>query len=77
MLPQNHASRDSYKIRRIVVWDFRGGDVFLDSPTGRTAPLMAKYGKEQRYRAVDLYIKYERNAAGAIRELGYPSRGSL
>lgn len=49
----------------------------MDSPTGRTAPPMAKYGKEQRYRAVDLYIKYERNAAGAIRELGYPSRGSL
>lgn len=50
----------------------------MDSPTGRTAPpLMAKYGKEQRDRAVDLYIKYERNAAGAIRELGYPSRGSL
>lgn len=38
---------------------------------------MAEYGKEQRDRAVDLYIKYECNAANAIRELGYPSRGSL
>ena len=38
---------------------------------------MAKYSKEQRDRAVDLYIKYERNAADAIRELGYPSRGPL
>lgn len=26
-------------------------------------PLMAKYNKEQRDRAVDLYIKYERCAA--------------
>ena len=38
---------------------------------------MAKYSKEQRDRAVDLYIKYERCAADVIRELGYPSRGSL
>lgn len=38
---------------------------------------MAKYSKEQRDRAVDLYIKYERCAADTIRELGYPSRGAL
>ncbi|WP_373148090.1 integrase [Bifidobacterium breve] len=38
---------------------------------------MAKHSKEQRDRAVDLYIKYERNAADAIRELGYPSGSSL
>lgn len=38
---------------------------------------MARYSKEQRDRAVDLYIKCERNAADAIREPGYPSRGSL
>ncbi|MGR4801875.1 IS3 family transposase [Bifidobacterium adolescentis] len=38
---------------------------------------MAKYSREQRDRAVDLYIKYERCAADVIRELGYPSRGSL
>lgn len=63
-------------MRRIVVWDF---EVVTFSWTPRLGeqPPMAKYGKEQRYRAVDLYIKYERNAAGAIRELGYPSRGSL
>ena len=38
---------------------------------------MAKYSREQRDRAVDLYIKYERCAADVIRELGYPSKGSL
>ena len=38
---------------------------------------MAKCSKEQRDRAVDLYIKYERCAADVIRELGYPSRGML
>ena len=38
---------------------------------------MTKYSKEQRDRAVDLYIKYERCAADTIRELGYPSRGAL
>lgn len=34
---------------------------------------MAKYSKEQRDRAVDLYIRYERCAADVIHELGYPS----
>lgn len=38
---------------------------------------MAKYSKEQRDRAVDLYIRYERCAADVIRELGYPSSGRL
>ncbi|WP_258900478.1 IS3 family transposase [Bifidobacterium breve] len=38
---------------------------------------MAKYSREQRDRAVDLYIKYERCAADVIRELGYPSKGAL
>ena len=38
---------------------------------------MAKCSKEQRDRAVDLYIRYERCAANVIRVLGYPSRGSL
>ena len=38
---------------------------------------MAKYSKEQRDRAVDLYVRYERCAADVIRELGYPSRGML
>ncbi|VUX35294.1 Uncharacterised protein [Bifidobacterium longum subsp. infantis] len=38
---------------------------------------MAKYSKEQRDRAVDLYVRYERCAADVIRELGYPSRGAL
>ena len=38
---------------------------------------MAKYSREQRGRAVDLYIKYERCAADVIRELGYPSKVTL
>ena len=44
---------------------------------GGAPPLMAKYSKEQRDRAVDLYIRYERCAADVIHELGYPSRGML
>ena len=31
---------------------------------------MARYGREQRGRAVDLYVRYERCAADVIRELG-------
>ena len=38
---------------------------------------MVKCSREQRDRAVDLYVKYERCAADVIRELGYPSRGML
>ena len=38
---------------------------------------MAKCSREQRDRAVDLYVRYERCAADVIRELGYPSRGML
>ena len=38
---------------------------------------MAKYSKERRDRAVDLYVRYERCAADVIHELGYPSRGML
>ena len=38
---------------------------------------MARYSREQRDRAVDLYVRYERCAADVIRELGYPSRGAL
>lgn len=38
---------------------------------------MAKCSREQRDRAVDLYVRYERYAADVIRELGYPSRGML
>lgn len=38
---------------------------------------MAKCSREQRDRAVDLYIKYERCAADVIHELGYPSKGAL
>ena len=30
---------------------------------------MARYGREQRGRAVDLYVRYERCAADVIREL--------
>lgn len=35
---------------------------------------MAKYSKEQRRCAVELYVQYECCAADVIRELGYPSR---
>ena len=38
---------------------------------------MARYSKEQRDRAVGLYIRYERCAADVIRELGYPGSGML
>ena len=38
---------------------------------------MAKCSREQRDRAVDLYVRYERCAADVIHELGYPSRGML
>ena len=35
------------------------------------------YSYEDRVKAVELYIKYERSAADTIRELGYPSRKML
>lgn len=38
---------------------------------------MAKYTREQRQRAVELYVKYEGCAADVIREPGYPSREAL
>lgn len=38
---------------------------------------MARYSKEQRRRAVELYVRYECCAADVIRELGYPSREAL
>lgn len=38
---------------------------------------MARYSREQRDRAVDLYVRYERCAADVMHELGYPSRGML
>ena len=50
---------------------------FFGLPDREENPLMAKYSKEQRDRAVDLYIKYEHSAADVIHELGYPSKGAL
>lgn len=35
------------------------------------------YSHEERTRAIELYIKYGKSAADAIRELGYPSRDTL
>ena len=35
------------------------------------------YSYEDRVRAVQLYIKYDRSIADTIRELGYPSRSVL
>ena len=36
---------------------------------------MARYSREQRRRAAELYERYEHSAADVIRELGYPSKG--
>ena len=38
---------------------------------------MARYSREQRRRAVELYERYEHSAADVIRELGYPSKEAL
>ena len=38
---------------------------------------MARYSREQRRCAVELYERYEHSAADVIRELGYPSKGAL
>ncbi len=35
------------------------------------------FSKEERLRAVKLYIKYDLKISPVIRELGYPSKGSL
>ena len=35
------------------------------------------YSKEERQKAVDLYIKYGKRAATAVSELGYPNRHTL
>lgn len=50
---------------------------FFGLPDREENPFMVRYGKEQRDRAVDLYIRYERCAADVIHELGYPGRGML
>lgn len=38
---------------------------------------MAKYTREQRQRAVELYVKYECCAADVIRELGLSQPGGV
>ncbi len=35
------------------------------------------YSREERMKAIELYIKYDRCAADVTRELGYPDRKSL
>ena len=35
------------------------------------------YSREERLKAIELFIKYDRSAAAVIRELGYPSRKLL
>ena len=35
------------------------------------------YSREERLKAIELFVKYERSAAAVIRELGYPSRKLL
>ena len=39
--------------------------------------IVARYSREQRRRAVELYERYEHSAADVIRELGYPSKEAL
>ena len=34
---------------------------------------MAKYTKEEKQKAIDLYIRYYRQATKVIKELGYPN----
>jgi transposase-like protein len=38
---------------------------------------VARYSREQRRCAVELYERYEHSAADVIRELGYPSKEAL
>lgn len=38
---------------------------------------MSVYSREERMKAIELYIKYDNSIAAVIRELGYPSRGLL
>jgi len=35
------------------------------------------YSREERMKAIRLYIKYNKSASDAIRELGYPDRKTL
>jgi transposase-like protein len=35
------------------------------------------YSREERMKAIELYIKYDKSIAAVIHELGYPSRGLL
>ncbi len=35
------------------------------------------YSRNERMKAIELYIKYDKTIAAVIRELGYPNRGSL
>lgn len=35
------------------------------------------YSREERMKAIELYIKYDKCAADVVHELGYPSRGML
>ena len=43
----------------------------------REGVVVARYSREQRRRAVELYERYGHSAADVIRELGYPSREAL
>ena len=35
------------------------------------------YSREEKLKAVELFIKYDKSPASAIRELGYPCRATL
>ena len=37
---------------------------------------MAKYTKEEKQKAIDLYIRYCKQATKVIKELGYPNERS-
>lgn len=38
---------------------------------------MSMYSREERMKAVELYMKYDKSAAAALRELGYPDRKTV
>lgn len=66
---QNRSGRQSVYHR--FVWCMRGSAVFLDSfPVRRTG---MRYSMEQRSKAVEMYVRFDRCAADTMRELGYPS----
>ena len=51
-------------------WD---APTLLKEGTARSIRVLAKYTKEEKQKAIDLYIRYCRQATLVIKELGYPN----